>query len=107
MKRYAGRGRIEWFFKIMKSYLGLEAFYRHNPDSSLIPNFNLRAAAFVLVQDFAKDVGLTIPQALMKLRKMTALEAELALRRYWCNWAESLVQTTTKHSETMKTVEVA
>lgn len=107
LKRYMGRGRIEWFFKIMKSYLGLEAFYRHNPDSSLIPNFNMRAAAFVLVQDFACDMDFTIPQALMQLRKMSALEAELVLKRYWLNWAESIVKTTTGQSEKTKTQEAA
>ena len=107
LKRYTGRGRIEWFFKIMKSYLGLEAFYRHNPDSSLIPNFNMRAAAFVLVQDFALDMEQTIPQALVQLRKMSSLEAEMALKRYWHNWSESIVKTTTEPFERMKIQEVA
>ena len=42
LKHDTGRGRIEWFFKILKSCPGLEAFFRHDPDTALIPNFNLR-----------------------------------------------------------------
>lgn len=100
LRHYLQRGQIEWFFRQLKSYLGLMAFHRHHPDEALIPHFQLRCAAFILVQDFAKDVGLTIFEALRFFKTLSLSEIQQRLKSYWLQWAQFLVNTSTQQVTT-------
>ena len=103
LRHYQKRGKIEWFFKVMKSYLGLTAFFRHHPDDALIPHFHLRCAVFVLLQSYALNTSVSLFQALKRLKKMTWNELQHALERHWREWSESLTICTKSNSETAQT----
>lgn len=95
LRHYGKRGRIEWFFKVLKSYLGMCAFHRHHPDEALIPHFQMRCAAFVILQDFAVEAKLTLFKALACLRTLSHSEVQERLKQSWLKWCQSLVMTTT------------
>jgi hypothetical protein len=95
VRHYLQRGKIEWFFKIMKTYLGLCAFFRHDPDEGLIPHFEMRCAAFVLLQEIAHESKLTIAETLHKLSRMTTEQVRNSLTQAWSAWADFLVVSTT------------
>ena len=103
LRDYQKRGKIEWFFKVMKSYLGLAAFFRHHPDESLLPHFHLRCAAFVLLQSYAKSMSKSLFQALKALKKMTWEEVQNSLMQHWQDWSESLMNPTKNQSERHQT----
>jgi hypothetical protein len=91
LRHYKFRGKIEAFFKVLKSYLGMGAFHRHHPDEALIPHFQMRCAAFVILQDYAADAGRTLFQALAEFRLLSQPEIRLRLSVYWFHWAQHLV----------------
>jgi len=94
LRHYLKRGKIEWFFKMMKSYLGLEAFYRHHPDDSLIPHIEMRCAGFVLAQELAANWKMSVEGALHKLNGLSVFEAKRSLKDIYDRWAESLIDST-------------
>ena len=104
LRHYQKRGKIEWFFKVMKSYLGLAAFFRHHPDESLLPHFHFRCSAFVVLQSYAKSLSLSFFKALQKLKKMSWNEAQKVLEPHWCKWSESLMFSTRDKPETCQTL---
>ena len=78
----------------MKSYLGLEAFYRHDPDDSLIPHIEMRCAGFVLAQELAANWKMSVEGALHKLNGLSVFEAKRSLKDIYDRWAESLIDST-------------
>lgn len=67
------------------------AFHRHHPDEALIPHFQMRCAAFVMLQDYAWGEGLTLFQALTEFRLLSQSEIRMRLGFYWSQWEQSLV----------------
>jgi len=102
-RHYLKRGKIEWFFKMMKSYLGLEAFFRHDPDVALIPHIMMRCAGFVLVQALAKSWKRSIESTLHELKQRSISEAQECLKEIFDQWAESLIESTKAESVTNQT----
>lgn len=70
------------------------AFHRHYPDEALIPHFQMRCAAFVILQEYAADSRLTLFQALTEFRTLSQAEIQLRLRRLWTQWEQHLVEPT-------------
>lgn len=101
VRHYLKRGKIEWFFKIMKTYLGFCAFFRHDPDEALIPHFEMRCAAFVLLQEMAHDTKQTLQETLHLLSQLTTEQAHNGLMDAWNVWADFLVVSTTQTSLTL------
>lgn len=98
-RHYLKRGRIEWFFKVLKSYLGMLAFFRHHPDEALIPHFHMRCAAFVILQAYAQEVSQTLFQVLHSFRHLSQPEIQLLLKKHWDQWAPDLVVPSTQLSD--------
>ena len=103
-RHYLKRGRIEWLFKVLKSYLGMLAFHRHHPDECLIPHFQMRCAAFVVVQEYARETGTTLFKALQAFREMNQAEIQLLLRPYWDHWGQHLVAPSTDTQDSAQTL---
>lgn len=70
------------------------AFHRHHPDEALIPHFQMRCAAFVILQAYAADSGQTLFQALTEFRSLGQAEIQLRLKVYWSQWEQHLVDPT-------------
>ena len=85
----------------MKTYLGFCAFFRHDPDEALIPHFEMRCAAFVLLQEMAHDNKQTLQEALHRLSQLTIEHAHNCLIEAWNVWADFLVVSTTQTSLTL------
>lgn len=103
LRHYGHRGRIEGFFRTLKSYLGLCAFHRHHPDEALIPHFHLRCAAFVLIQAYVSDTKQTIFQALEQFRTCSTSEIQQLLQKHWLEWELHLVDPSTAPCESRQT----
>lgn len=103
-RHYIHRGQIEWFFKMLKSYLGMLAFHRHHPDECLIPHFQMRCAAFVLLQAYARGAGMTLFKVLQTFRELSQAEIQFLLQRYWDEWGKHLVKASTDPSDLAQTL---
>jgi len=103
LRHYMKRGKIEWFFKMMKSYLGLGAFFRHHPDEALIPHIEMRCAGFVLAQELAANWKMSVEGALHKLNGLSILEAKQSLKDIFDRWSESLIDSTRTPSSHLQT----
>lgn len=91
LRHYKYRGKIEAFFKILKSYLGMGAFHRHHPDEALIPHFQMRCAAFVMLQEYSAASGQTLFQALTEFQGICQPEIQLRLSSHWSHWTQHLI----------------
>ena len=90
MRCYSQRGKIEFFFKKLKSYLGITSFHSHQ-EETLRNHLHFSLAGYIIVQQLAQDKNLTFYQALQSLKIQSRDQMETELEPLWAYWQKSLV----------------